>query len=448
MSAPAPAAADPVTALLHLESRARAAADLAALEFVAANETWQLAPYRQALVFRRDALGRPALATVSGLAALEGDTPFTLWSERLAAHLWDAAHPQVVDRASAPADLQREWAEWLPAHALYLPLRSPRGETLGSVLLARDDAWHDASIAFLARAAEAYGHAAWALGRHDGVAARVRAWRARHRRWWIAAVAALALIAVLPVRMSVLAPAEVIALDAQAIAAPMDGVVKAFHVAPNQAVKQHDLLFTLDDTSLGARRDIAAKALDVARADALLAAQKAFDNDRSRAELAVLQGKVKEREAELALVSQQLGRLEVRAPRAGIAVFGDPNDWVGRPVVTGERIAQLADPRDAGVLVWLAVADAINLEPGADIRLFLHVAPLAPLTARLTQTSYQSMLSPDNVASYRIRGAFAQPEAAARIGLKGTAKLYGDRVPLAYIALRRPIAALREWTGW
>lgn len=448
MTAVAPTAADPVTALLHLESRARAAADLPALEFVAANETWQLVPYRQGLVFRRDALGRPALAAVSGLAALEGDTPFTLWTERLAAHLWSASQPQTLQRATAPADLQREWAEWLPAHALWVPLLSPRGETLGGLLYAREEPWSEASVAFLARLAEAYGHAAWALSRQDGVSARAHAWFKRHPRWWMAAAAAALALAVLPVRMTVLAPAEVIALDAQAVAAPMDGVVKAFHVAPNQAVKRNDLLFTLDDTSLAARRDVAAKALEVARADALLAAQKAFDNDRSRADLAVLQGKVKEREAELALLTQQLGRLEVRAPRDGIAVFGDPNDWIGRPVVTGERIAQLADPRDAGVLVWLPVADAINLEPGADIRLFLHVAPLSPLAARLTQTSYQSMLSPEGVAAYRIRGAFEQPEAEARIGLKGTAKLYGERVPLAYIALRRPIAALRAWTGW
>jgi len=448
MTAVAPTAADPVTALLHLESRARAAADLPALEFVAANETWQLVPYRQGLVFRRDALGRPALAAVSGLAALEGDTPFTLWAERLAAHLWSTGQPQALQRATAPADLQREWAEWLPAHALWLPLRSPRGETLGGLLYARDEPWSEASVAFLARLAEAYGHAAWALSRQDGIAEHARTWFKRHPRWWMAAAAVALALALLPVRMTVLAPAEVIALDAQAVSAPMDGVVKAFHVAPNQPVKQNALLFTLDDTSLAARRDVAAKALEVARADALLAAQKAFDNDRSRADLAVLQGRVKEREAELALLTQQLGRLEVRAPRGGIAVFGDPNDWIGRPVVTGERIAQLADPRDAGVLVWLAVADAINLEPGADIRLFLHVAPLSPLPARLTQTSYQSMLSPEGVAAYRIRGAFERPEAEARIGLKGTAKLYGERVPIAYIALRRPIAALREWTGW
>lgn len=448
MTAPAPTAPDPVTALLHLESRARDAADLTALEFVVANETWQLVPYRQGLVFRRDALGRPALSAVSGLAAVERDTPFALWMQRLAAHLWDAPTAGALTPADAPEALAADWAEWLPAHALWLPLASPRGERLGATLLARDEPWRDAEIALLARLHETYGHAAWALSRRDGLPARLGARLRRHPRGWIAGTALALAAALVPVRMSVLAPAEVVALDAQAIAAPMDGVIRAFHVTPNQAVKQNDLLFSLDETSLAARRDVAAKALEVARADALLAAQKAFDNERSRAELAVLQGKVREREAELALLAQQLGRLEVRAPRDGVAIFGDLNDWIGRPVVTGERIAQLADPRDAGVLVWLPVADAINLEPGAEIRLFLHVAPLTPLGARLTQTSYQSMLSPEGVASYRIRGVFDRPEDVARIGLKGTAKLYGERVPLGYIALRRPLAALREWTGW
>jgi multidrug efflux pump subunit AcrA (membrane-fusion protein) len=448
LTAPAPTSPDPVSALLHLEARARAAADRTALEFVVANETWQLAQYRQGLVLRRDALGRLALTAASGLAALEGDTPFALWVERLAAHLSGESAPRVVTAAEVPEALAAEWTEWLPAQVLFAPLRSPRGELLGAALYARDEPWSDVQRALLGRVHETYGHAAWALSRQDGLRTRTRAWFTRHPRWWIAGAALLAAALLIPVRMSVLAPAEVIALDAQAIAAPMDGVIKAFQVAPNQMVKRDDVLFTLDDTALAARRDVAGKALEVARADALLAAQKAFDNDRSRGELAVLQGKVKEREAELALIAQQLGRLEVRAPRDGIAVFGDPNDWVGRPVVTGERIAQLADPRDAGVLVWLPVADAINLEAGAEIRLFLHVAPLTPLEARLTQTSYQSMLSPEGVASYRVRGAFAQSEALARIGLKGTAKLYGERVPLGYVVVRRPLAAVREWTGW
>ena len=80
------------------------------------------------------------------------------------------------------------------------------------------------------------------------------------------------------------------------------------------------------------------------------------------------------------------------------------------------------------------------------------MAPLDPLVARLSQTSYQSVLSPDGVSSYRLRARFESSGAAAqplaRIGLKGTAKIYGDRAALGYYLFRRPLTSLREWTGW
>ena len=145
-------------------------------------------------------------------------------------------------------------------------------------------------------------------------------------------------------------------------------------------------------------------------------------------------------------------RIQVRAPAAGVVVFGDVNDWIGKPLVTGERVALLGDPDDAGILIWLPVADAIDIEPGAEIRLFLQVAPLEPLQATLSQTSYQSVLSPEGISSYRLRARFEaltpEQRQLARIGLKGTAKIYGEKAMLGYYLFRRPLAALREWTGW
>jgi hypothetical protein len=120
---------------------------------------------------------------------------------------------------------------------------------------------------------------------------------------------------------------------------------------------------------------------------------------------------------------------------------------LGRPVQTGERVMQLADPRDGGVLIWLPVADALNLEPGAQIRLFLHTTPLEPLPARLLQTSYQAVLSPEGVSAYRLRGQFEGGVDKARIGLRGTARVSGDWAILGYYLFRRPLAAVREWTG-
>jgi len=39
-------------------------------------------------------------------------------------------------------------------------------------------------------------------------------------------------------------------------------------------------------------------------------------------------------------------------------------------------------------------------------------------------------------------------EQQRRLGLHGTAKLYGGRVVLGYYLLRRPIATARAWLGW
>jgi hypothetical protein len=178
------------------------------------------------------------------------------------------------------------------------------------------------------------------------------------------------------------------------------------------------------------------------------ATQKAFDSVQSKGDLALLNGRAYEKRAELASIQAQLKRVDVFAENDGVAVFGDPDDWLGRPVVTGERIMLLANPKNPGVLVHMAVADAINLEMGADVKMFLTVKPLSPMSAKIIETSYQAMLSPDNVASYRLRAKFEDTHEDARIGLRGTAKVYGGWVPLGYYVFRRPLASLREWSGW
>lgn len=475
-----PTQPNPIAVLLHLEQRAQLMRTVPELGFVMVNETWQLLRYRQAVLFVANEGERPRLSNISNLAALAEDSPFTVWLKRLGAHLWKdirrsdgkpevkagvkagvkadtktAGQPDAGQRplraiagTGLPASLAQGWTEWMPEHVFVLVLTDVGGGCRGFLLLACDQDVTDNDRALVERIGATYAYCLGALTqRNPGLFTRLR--RSLRSPWRkLVLLAIVAGVMMLPVRLSVLAPAEIVALKATAIAAPLDGVVKAFQVEPNQTVKRDQALFTLDDTTLRNRRDVAQQALSVARADALRATQKAFDNAQSKSELAALDGQVREKQAELAWLDEMLGRVQVRAPRDGVVVFGDSNDWIGKPVATGERIALLADEDDAGVLVWLPAADAINLEPGADIRLFLHIAPLSPLQAQLTETSYQATLSPDNVAAYRIRARLTgDQDHIARIGLKGTAKVYGPHVMLIYYLLRRPLSAIREWSG-
>ncbi len=431
-----------------LEERARSAASVPELIFSIANETWQIFPYRQGFVW--SIAGRtPKLRMVSGLAQLSEDTPFTIWIKRLGVEIArrNQTEPEFVEIEDFPAAFHDGWREWLPNYLLVYPILSPKRQLLGFSAYALEAAPADAVQELTGRLMAAFGHAWQALEPK-----RQRSTEFSYKRWLGALAMILAIVALfLPIRLSVLAQAEVIALDALAISSPMDGVIKNFSVQPNQPVAQNQLLFTLDETTLRNRREVAITQFQVARADALSAAQKAFDNAQSRSELASLNGKVAERQAEVAYVDELLKRIEVRSPGKGVLVFGDINDWQGKPVVTGERVALLADPKDAGVLIWLPVSDAINLEAGAPVKLYLQIAPLKPLPATLYQTSYQAAQSPEGISAYRLRARFEslddEQSKLARIGLKGTAKIFGERAPLGYYLFRRPLSTLRELTG-
>lgn len=445
-SAVAASAAD---RLVGLQQRALEARDVAELGFIVANETWHLTPYRQACVFVADLRNRLALTTVSGLADNSEDTPFTLWAQQVCALLAREAGDRALPCTAAilPEQLRPGWAEWWPEHALYLPLAPPGGDRVGALILVRDEPWGEDELALLDPVRRTYAYCLRAL--RPTRSSLVTGWRRlRRTNPWLTVLLPVVLVALLlvPVRTSVLAPGEIIALQSEIIAAPLDGVIKTFHAPPNSAVKKGQPLFSLDDTTLRNRRDIALQALQLARTEVLTVERKAFANPLSKSELAALQGRVREKEAELAYLEEALGRVDVRAAQDGMFILGDPNDWIGKPVVTGERIAQLAQPDDLGVLVWVAVADAIALHPGADIRLYLQTDPLKPLAASLTETSYHALLSPDNIASYRIRGRLLD-QGAVHIGLRGVAKVYGERRPLVYWMVRRPLGTLRQKVG-
>ncbi len=440
-----------LSVLLGLQQNATRAEDEAALCFLVGNDTWHAVPYGQAFVFLLDPLGQPDLRVASGLVSTFEETPFKLWAQAVCAALLKRAstadgEPCVVTPDMLDAHLREGWAEWWPAHALLLPLASPRAGVLGAVIHVRETPWSPAECALLKLLHAHYTLCLSTFRRpHRGVRAAWQRLRQQPRK--LALIGALLVaLCLCPVRLTVIAPAEIIALQAEAVSAPVDGVIKSFAVQPNQAVKQGQLLFSMDDTTLRNQREVALRALGVAGADALATSQKAFDSTQSKGDLAALQGRVRQREAELAWLDEMLRRIEVHAAHDGVLIYSDANDWLGKPVVTGERIALLAQPDTPGVLVWVPVGDAITLQEGAEMRVFLQTEPLSPLRAELVQTSYQATPSPDGIAAYRIRGKLIDAT-DTHIGLRGVAKIYGAWRPLIYWVMRRPLGTLRQWAG-
>ena len=439
-----------LSTLLQLESEARRAADIRELAFVLANETHRLVPYRQALVWRVNRPGKARLTTVSGVVAVDRATPYGVWAEQLGGAISRSVGAELrpLVAGDVPEGLRAGLAEWLPPRLLAVPIITLDGRWLGMLLLSRDGPeWSDGDQLLLGRIAEAYAHA-WRALEPKGPPISIRLWAALGSKLFIFAVAAGVVAAMfVPIAQSALAPAEVTAVEPTVVSAPMDGVVAVIHVEPNQTVKAGTPLLELDNTTLRNGRNVAKRALAVAEAQLQRASKRAFRDAESKAQVNVLEARVSEKVAELSFTEELLTRVRLHAIQDGIAVFRDPNEWIGRPVRTGERIMIIADPANTELSMDLPVDDAIDVDEGARVQLFLNVDPLNPREAFLVSASYQADFSEKNVLAFRLRARFPIGEARPRLGLKGTAKIYAGEVPLWLFLFRKPISVVRRMLG-
>lgn len=438
MTAQVPGLAERIFAqFLALERQARAARDIDSLAYVLANDAQGLFGYRHAAL-----LIAGKVRALTGISVVEPNAPFVAFVENAAAQLFAqelSAQAHVVERQSLSQQAQNDWQSLSAASVYWLPLLDRQQKPFGGLWIAREQPWSEAEQALLVQLGDSYSHAWLALQPR-------KPWRLRWPRKKVLAVAAaVSLLLLAPIRQSVLAPAEVVPRDGQVVTAPLDGVIAEFMVKPNQSVSKGEVLLRFDATSIKAQADVAERSLNVAEAELKTNTQRAFSDAESSSRIDLLAARVEQKRAERDYASQLLARTEVRAERDGIAVFADAQRWTGKPVQTGERLMEIADPRQAELRIELAVGDALDFKQGAEVALFLDSDPLNRHTARLQRSAYEAQQTASGQLAYRLDAEFE--EAPPRIGLRGTAKLFGERGPLALYLLRRPLAALRQTVG-
>ena len=446
-----PTAAD----LLGYEGRLLTARSVEEIEFLLVNEPFSLVSYEQAFLWKPDVLGRPTLAAASGLAEVDANSPFALWFSR-AAEFATGVVSQSPVRFLMAADFPtalNDGAEWIAHFTLVVLLKAPTGEALGGLWFGRSTPFAQEEVALVGWLGQQSEFVLWAWRREQlALKKRIAAlaplrWRAMSAKRKAMLIGLIVLVLVFPVRLSVLAPAEVAPLKPNPVTASIDGVVSRILIAPNQPVRMGTALVEMDDTATRNRLLVAQKTLDVARADLVRAAGKAFSEDASKSELQLLNSRVRERAAEVAYLIELLARLKLNAPADGIALFADADEWRGKPVQIGERIMTVANPADVALTIYVSPDDAIALDQGAQVKVYLNISPLASFDATVIQASYETGMSPEGHPAYIVKATLAEGETPPRLGLKGTAKIYAQRVPLIYYLLRKPLRTLRHALG-
>jgi len=312
-------------------------------------------------------------------------------------------------------------------------------------VLGRRAPWSEGEQLLLDELCGGYAQA-WELARTERAPVRPgRARRLRRFALW-AGVIALHGIALVPVRSSSIAPAEVIASAPAFVRAPFAGVVDSIAVSPNSEVKAGQLLVRLERRQLEAEYGVAVKSMEVATVQYRQVSQEAMTDLRAREQLAVYRGKLEEARADYEYRRARLERADIPSPADGIAVFNDAGDWIGRPIELGERIMLVSPPTSSRIEIDLPVSEATTFDEGSEVSFFSNLNPDQSVSGRLVFMSYATTLTPSGVLIYTARAELKEGS-ALRLGVKGTAKIYGPRRPLIVWLLRRPLAFVRQWIG-
>ena len=433
--------------LLRIEAMARTAPDQIELHHLIVNETRKLNRARQLFLVDVSPQGAIAIVAVTGVAVPEAraalvdgvrNMMIALAKERPLSEVADFTLPAFCDGAN-------ELASGYPfREMLWVPFSDRGKRVFGGLLSSRENTWTKDEIAITTRLSETYAHALREL-------ATAPAFR-RQRLEWLKSKALiaipLALALIFPVSITALAPAEIVAQDPNIVAAPIDGVIERIDVDPSTPVKAGDVLLRYSDITLRNHVEVARRDVAIAEAKLKQSTLLAIGDPRGRHELGIAQAELELKKAELAFAAEQLSRSVVKAPRAGIAVYADRKSLIGKPVATGERIMEIADPAHIEARIDLAVPDAMALRADSAVKLFLDVDPLRPLAGEVVRSDYRARTSDTDVLVFR---TFAKIDTASRdvprIGLRGTAQIYGGKAPLVVYLLRRPISAARQWLG-
>lgn len=428
-----------MASMLRLEKRLRDADSAAAIRFIAVNDTLSLVRYELAFIGST----RSGVDLMSGTSELDLNAPFIGWGKKLLRALTGFKDASCLTQEDLPKSIQTEWKDWLPEHLAVIPLETGSGYYL---LLARQQPFSGKELSLLSD---------WGgmLGYHFKLRLKpgLRVTLPKPVEWLVSPMVLITILVgaslYIPVTLSVLAPSEIVPRNPIVIRAPLDAVVAEVLVNPDQFVNAGDLLIRFDDRSIKNQQRIAMRSIATARAAYRQSAQQALTDTLEKSRLVLLQADIEKAELELDRLRQLIERTEIYSPASGQFLMTNRQEWIGRPVSLGERLAMVAEPSDIEVKGWLSPSDQVSLEPGSTLTLFDNSRPDAELQGSLISIGYQVEERPEGGFAFPVRASLDAEQQLPPIGSRGTLRLESEDVSLAYLILRRPLALLRQWLG-
>ena len=408
------------------------AKNLQQLVFIILNDTVPIVRYDRGLLWKIPSAKKPELLGVSGQSAINKKTDLNARWQVIVNKIQNPDKPQVLITPELPDSTSVLWMPIFSHEKLSAGLWLERWNNV---------AWSQEEIEILEFLSVSFGAA---FEKFD----KKTFWHSIIRKpspWAIAGILLLLLLVRIPLR--IVAPCEVVPKDPVVITAPLEGIIEKIDVTPGDDVKKGQLLFEYDKRVPLQDLRIAQEKLKIIKSEYERSTALAQRDKKALAELAVEELKVRKEELELELAEYRASQLEVSSPIAGVALFDNPEEWHGKPVKIGEKVMVVANPSKTKVRMWVPEDDNIVLDKQKNIKVILNVSPEISREARIIYIASYTTVSTKQVPSFEAEAEWVGDQSDVKLGLKGTAIIYGQEVSLFYWIVRKPYAYVRRYFG-
>lgn len=431
----------------RLTIEAFSASSRQALIFHILNETSQLRPYDRATLWSFEGR-KPTLLGVSGHSEFSDSSELSERWQRLVQTIKDPHDRQILNEKRLLGNLE-DWhhikKELQGTTILWIPLCPEEGLISAGLWLERWNGkkWQSDEEKFFTSLSRAYG-LAWRQFNKKRIPFQ-RLFRGHGRNLAVAALIASFLVRI-PLR--VVAPCEVVPNDPILITAPLNGIIHQIDVVPGENVEKGTQLFQYDKRVPLQELKVAQKELEITESELNRTMTQGVNDSSSLAEYAVLELKLQKDQLNLDLAEYRASQLRVISPGSGVAMLDNPEEWRGKPVKLGERVMVITDPHNSKVKIWVPESDNVILDRTKPVKVFLNVNPSVSHIAQLSYIASFTGVNEQQIPGFEAEAQWTDPKPEVKMGLKGTAILYGENVTLFYYLIRKPWAFLRNLIGF
>jgi multidrug resistance efflux pump len=213
----------------------------------------------------------------------------------------------------------------------------------------------------------------------------------------------------------------------RAAVAPFDGFVAVAPVRAGDVVEEGQILGSLDD------RDLKLERLKWQSEEAQQEKQyRQALADRDAPQAAIVAAALQEARAELRRIEDRMSRVDLRAPFAGVVVYGDLTQKLGAPVQKGEVLFEVAPLDSYRLMLKVAERDIAQVAVGQQGTLVLSSLPHDSFRFDVRKITPVSTTE-EGLNYFRVEAAFEGDAPRVQPGTAGVAKIEAGERNLVWI---------------